>query len=43
MKTEKQIKSTTKLSLVELEKVNGGKRKPLLDIVHCIGTYCYWP
>lgn len=34
---------TTKLSITEMENVNGGKRKPLIDIPICIGTYCFWP
>jgi len=34
---------TAKLSFTEMEKVNGGRRKPIVDIAICIGTYCYWP
>ena len=41
---DKLVDATTKLSLAEMENVNGGRRfKKWPDIYNCIGTYCYWP
>ena len=41
---DRLVDATTKLSLAEMENVNGGRRvKRLPDIVNCLWTYCYWP